>query len=55
MLGLPEDQDDGAAVAGIAEVVEAAVCDAVAAGAAATGRAATLWVIATVAFQSGRR
>jgi hypothetical protein len=54
MLGLHEDEVDGTTVAGIAEVVEAAVCDTVAAGAVATGRAATPWVIATVSFQTGR-
>jgi len=54
MLGLPEDEVDGTAVAGIAEVVEAAVGDAVAARAVATGRAATPGVIATVSFQTGR-
>jgi hypothetical protein len=54
MLGLLENEVDGAAVATIAQVVEAAVCDAVTAGAASTARAATPWVIATVAFQSRR-
>jgi hypothetical protein len=54
MFGLQEDEVDGAAVAGIAEVVEVAEGDAVAAGGAVTARAATPWVIATVAFQSGR-
>jgi len=54
MLGLPEDEDDGTAVAGIPEVVEAAECDAIAMGGAATGWAATPWIIATVAFQSRR-
>jgi hypothetical protein len=54
MLGLPEDEVDGTTVAGIAEVVEAAVCDAVAARAVATGRAATPRVIATVSLQAGR-
>ena len=31
MFGLPEDEVDGTTVAGIAEVVKAAMCDAVAA------------------------
>ena len=53
MLGLPEDEVDGTIVAGIAEVVEAAVGDAIAAGAVATGRAATPRVIASVSFQTG--
>jgi hypothetical protein len=54
MLGLQEDEVDRTAVAGVAEVVESTVCDAVAAGAVATARAATPWVIATVSFQAGR-
>jgi hypothetical protein len=52
MLGLPEDEVDRTVVAGIAEVVEAAVCDAVPPGAVATGRTATPQVIATVSFQT---
>lgn len=54
MLGLQEHEVDGTAMAGIAEVVEAAVCDTITAGAVATGRTATPRVIATVLFQSGR-
>jgi hypothetical protein len=54
MLGLPEDEIDGTTLAGVAEVVEAAVCDAVAARAVATARAATLRVIATVSLEAGR-
>jgi hypothetical protein len=41
MLGLQEDEVDRTAVAGVAEVVEATVCDTVAAGAVATASAAT--------------
>jgi hypothetical protein len=54
MFGLPEDEVDGTTVARIAEVVEAAACDAVAARGAATRRAITPRVIATVALQSRR-
>jgi hypothetical protein len=54
MLGLPEDEVDRTIVAGVAEVVEAAVCDAVAACPVATARAATPRVIATVSFQARR-
>jgi len=54
MLGLPEDEVDGTTVSGIAEVVEAAVCDAVAACGVATRRAATARIIATVSLQSRR-
>jgi hypothetical protein len=54
MLGLPEDEVDGTTVAGIAEVVEAVVCDAVAACGVATRRAATSRIIATVSLESRR-
>lgn len=54
MLRLQEDEVDRTAVAGVAEVVEATECEAVAAGAVATASAATPWVIATVPFQAGR-
>jgi hypothetical protein len=54
MLGLLEDEVDGAVVARVTEVMEVTVCDAVAAGGAATGWAATPGIIATVAFQSRR-
>ena len=54
MFGLPEDEVDGTTVAGIAEVVKAAMCDAVAARGVATRRAATSRIIATVSLQSRR-
>jgi hypothetical protein len=54
MFGLPEDEVDGTIVAGIAEVVKPAVCDAVAARGVSTRRAATSRIIATVSLQSRR-
>jgi hypothetical protein len=54
MLGLQEDEVDRTVMAGVAQVVEATACNAVAAGAVATASAATPWVIATVSFDAGR-
>ena len=54
MLGLQEDDVDRTALAGVAEVMKATVCDAVPAGTVTTAGTATPWVIATVSFQAGR-